>query len=331
MSKRVLQIRQILTILLALAGIGAMIYYIRCDTSCSYLKGDLLGLDLKYLGMIYMMVMTLLAVIKASSFLRALLAAGLGGEVYLLWFQVQAGIFCPYCLAFAGCVAVAFLINYELPTVTGWKKIPYLFGEVRFFSHPRRYPLVLFSLAGFGFVLLTFSGGTLPVYAADGVPGVYGWGEMEIRIYTDYFCPPCRDAEPKIEKFIEEVARKGKGHILFIDTPMHGADTVLYAKYYLYALGATDDGIQTANRIRRVLFEAAGKEIKTENKLADFLKARKINFILRDVMPFFSKYTEYIQADQIKSTPTLIIITPAGKSRYEGAADIIKALEKIRI
>ncbi|PKN89007.1 MAG: hypothetical protein CVU51_02480 [Deltaproteobacteria bacterium HGW-Deltaproteobacteria-1] len=39
--------RNILTILLALVGIGIMAYYDYCDTTCSYLKGDILGIDLK--------------------------------------------------------------------------------------------------------------------------------------------------------------------------------------------------------------------------------------------------------------------------------------------
>ena len=324
------KIRQIITILLAFAGIGTMVYYTLCDTECSYLKGDIFEIDLQHIGIFYMVVIALLAGMKKNSLLRATLATGLGGEAFLLGFQVNNGIYCPYCLAFMGCVVGAFTANYEFPTVSGWQKIFYILGEVRFSPGSKRYPLILFMLAGFGFLNLTFSGSALPAYAADPIPRTYGQGEREIRIYTDYFCSPCRDAEPKIEKLLEEITRKRKGRILFIDTPMH-SDTVLYAKYYIYALEAADGDIQGANHIRRALFEAAGKGIRNEIELADFLKTKKINFIPRDVLPFFRQYTEYIKADKIRSTPTIVVITPAGASKYAGAVKIITALEKIRI
>jgi thiol:disulfide interchange protein DsbA len=277
-----------------------------------------------------MIVISLSAVLKQSAFLRALLAAGIGAEVFLIWFQVQEQIFCPFCLAFAGCVLGAFLINYKPATASGWKTIPFLFGEVHFFSHPRRYPLILFVLAGFIFFFLVFSGSTVPVYAAEPMPRIYGQGEQEIRIYTDYFCAPCRSVETKIEKTIEEAVRKGKGRIVFIDTPVHGGNnTVLYARYYIYALEAADSDIRTANRIRQVLFEAAEKKITAEGELADFLKAKQIPLIMREVNSVFTKYNEYLKADRIKSTPTLVVITNSGKTFYEGSVEITDALGAI--
>ncbi len=112
--------RHILTILLALSGIGIMAYYDYCDTACTYLKGDILGIDLKYVGMIYMAVIIAFAVFRQMNFVRAMLAAGLGVEVYLYYFQIENDIYCPFCLAFSVLLILSFLINYEVPSV--WRK-----------------------------------------------------------------------------------------------------------------------------------------------------------------------------------------------------------------
>jgi len=55
------QHRLLLTVILAFIGIGLMIFYTICDTSCSYLRGDLFGIDLKYVGVGYMLALIVLA------------------------------------------------------------------------------------------------------------------------------------------------------------------------------------------------------------------------------------------------------------------------------
>jgi protein-disulfide isomerase len=324
------QIKQTVTILLALAGIGIMVFYTYCDAACAYVKGDLLGVDLKYIGIFYMAVIALLSGTRNTPAARMLLAAGLGGEIFLLWFQIKENIFCPYCLSFAACVAAAYAVNYEVPKMTGWKKLFYIPGEVRFAPAAKRYPLILFMLAGYAFMALTFSGSTLPVYAAESGPPVYGCGEKEIRVYTDYFCSPCRRAESRMEKLLMDIVKKRKGRILFIDTPIH-KETILYAKYFICILGANPNAdIREVLKFRRALFEAGGKEIKTEDELREFLKAREIPFAALDARPYFKSYTEYIKEDRISATPTVVVVTREGKTAFGGADNIVKALEKIR-
>jgi len=327
---RIVRIKQIITILLALAGMGVEVYYAYCDTACAYLKGDLLGLDLKYIGVFYMAAIAVLSGTRNIPAVRMLLAAGLGGEIFLLGFQIRENIFCPYCLTFAACVAAAYGVHYEVPKMTGWKKLFYLPGEVRLPPSAKSCPLILFMLAGYGFMALTFSGSTLPVYAAEPGPAVYGRGDREIRVYTDYFCSPCRKAESRMEKLLTDIVKKRKGRILFIDTPIH-EETILHAKYFIYILGAKPDAeFRAVLKFRRALFEAAEKEIKTENELREFLKERKIPFATLDARPYFKSYTGYIKEDRIQSTPTVVVVTREGKTSYGGADDIIHALEKIR-
>ncbi len=324
------QTKQTVTILLALAGIGTMVFYVYCDTACAYLKGDLLGVDLKYIGIFYMAVIAILSGTRNIPAARVLLAGGLGGEIFLLWFQIKENIFCPYCLSFAACVAAAYAVNYEVPKMTGWKKLFYMPGEVRFTPAAKRVPLIFFMLAGYVFMALTFSGSTLPVYAAEPGPAIYGSGDKEIRIYTDYFCSPCRKAESRMEKLLTDIVKKRKGRILFIDTPIH-QETILYARYFINVLGAKPAAdLREVLKFRRALFEAGGKEIKTEDELREFLKSREIPFAAIDPRPYFQSYTEYIKEDRISATPTVVVVTREGKTTYRGADDIINALEKIR-
>lgn len=58
--------RNILTIALSLIGIGLMAYYDYCDTTCSYLKGDIFGIDLKWVGIFYVSVVIAFAVFKSG-------------------------------------------------------------------------------------------------------------------------------------------------------------------------------------------------------------------------------------------------------------------------
>jgi uncharacterized membrane protein len=84
-----------MTMGLASAGILTMILYTVCDTSCSYLKGDIFGVDLKYIGVGYMTAIIAFALFKQAAYVRILLAAGIGVEIYLVAFQFREDIFCP--------------------------------------------------------------------------------------------------------------------------------------------------------------------------------------------------------------------------------------------
>lgn len=160
--------RNILTIALSLIGIGLMAYYDYCETTCSYLKGDIFGIDLKWVGILYMSAVIVFAIFNQSSFVRALLAAGLGVEIHLYAFQVQNDVYCPFCLAFSATLILSFLINYEIPSVWWGKRHRmwlYFLGEASFpMFKLNKLPLLLFSLLGYLTILLTFSGSVTPVY-----------------------------------------------------------------------------------------------------------------------------------------------------------------------
>lgn len=75
-------------------GIGLMVSYQVCDTSCSYLRGTFAGVNLKYIGIIFMAVLPALSLPPAlpryatpvNHLCAPMLAGALGGEVLLVRF-----------------------------------------------------------------------------------------------------------------------------------------------------------------------------------------------------------------------------------------------------
>jgi hypothetical protein len=147
------KILKILNILLPIIGIGLMVFYEVCDTTCSSLRGTFLGIDLKYIGILFMAVLLVLTIIPAVSsafsasvkHLRTMMLSGaLGGEVLLVRFQVVHETFCPFCLAFGLCLLTLFIFN---------------------FKSMNRYLAWACFFAGIGAFALFFEGSILPLYS----------------------------------------------------------------------------------------------------------------------------------------------------------------------
>ena len=136
--------KYLINVILALIAIGTMVFYSVCVTSCSYLKGDILGLDLKYVGIIYMAILIILSITKKDLFLAILLSAGLGVEIFLVAFQVRNNVYCPFCLTFGVILVLLFLLNMDLR---------------------RKWVMALFLVLGFLSFLLLFRGSATPNYS----------------------------------------------------------------------------------------------------------------------------------------------------------------------
>ncbi len=324
--------RNIITIVLALIGIGTMVYYDYCDTACSYLKGDIFGIDLKWIGISYMAIIIVLAAFKQMALVRALLAAGLGGEAHLYAFQVQNNVYCPFCLAFSVMLILSFLINYEVPSA--WRENRsrlwlYFLGEVSFpMFKVNRLPLLLFSLIGYLTVLFTFTGSVTPAYGQGPVKDIpsLGKGPYEIIMFADYFCPPCRRIDTKAEPLLKELSATGQVKLIFVDVPF-SRSTPLYAKYYLYAVNA-DSGINNVFRVRKILFDAAqAKRIQAEDALVAYLKDRKVSWKRMDEKSIYPLLNGIIKENKIDTTPTCVIKYPtADIKKYIGDDKIWEGL-----
>ena len=328
--------RNVITILLALAGIGLMIYYDYCDTACSYLQGDIWGINLKWVGIAYMAAIIAFAAFRQTPFVRILLASGLGVEVFLFSFQVQNDVYCPFCLAFAVIVIVAFIINYEVPSA--WRENRgrmwlYFLGEVNLpMFRIHKLPLLIVSVLGYFVILFTFSGSVTPAYGQDTIRTVpsLSKGVYEVILFTNYFCPPCKRIDTQAEPVMKELLASGKVKITFVDVPFSRA-TPIYARHYLYAVnaGANDEEIF---RIRKTFFKAAQeKRIETKEALISYLKEEKIVWKEFDEKPVFQMWSNLIKQHEVNRTPTYVIKYSATDVRkYVGTDEIWDGLQKLK-
>jgi hypothetical protein len=305
------QHRLVITILLAIIGIGIVAFYAVCDTSCSFLRGDIFGIDLKYIGFGYMAAIIMLALLKQADLLRMLVASGIGVEVFLISFQVSIDVFCPFCLAFGVTGILMYFVNYERSAMQNkwYQKIIYALGDAKIpFISNQRLPLLFMMILGYLFVSFSFSGSATPAYAAEnmGIPS-YGKGSWELIIFTDYFCPPCQSVEKHLEPELERLLARGDIKITFVDFPGHGKITALYAKYFLCAVAA-DKGYKNVMKARNILFSLAGeKKIDQEAALSAALKSKNIALKMIDPKPTYNQWSAMIKRFEIDQTPTCIL------------------------
>ena len=156
----------------------------------------------------------------------------------------------------------------------------------------------------------------------------YGTGPLQVRIYTDYFCPPCRAMEPVAEPVLRDLLKRNAITLTMIDVPYHRL-TPLYAKYFLYALKAKNDS-DHAFHIRNILIAAtADKEMTTEKRIGNLFKSKGIPYKVFEARPVFDRYNDLIKEDGIQATPTCIIVRDGKKEHFVGGPDIIAALKRL--
>jgi len=333
--ERIQKYRNVLTIFLAVAGIGIVAFYKVCDTACAYLEGDLLGVDLTYIGIGYILSLIILAAVRQTAYVRILLASGIGVEIHLIAFQFQEEVFCPYCLAFACIIIMAFILNYEKPLLkehSMWKRIIYGLGDVALSPIIRtRLPVMLFVVLGYIFIVVTFSGSATPAYGAEKslVPS-YGSGKYEMIIFTDYFCPPCQLLESEIDPALKEFLSRGGVKVTFVDLPIH-KETKLYAKYFLYSAKAGRN-YKKILHARRILFSLAKNRIAlNEDDLKKALKEQNVPFIPYDLKLVYPALNKIISTHKVKSTPTCVVkYSDTDVRKYSGSFEIQNGLAMLR-
>lgn len=156
----------------------------------------------------------------------------------------------------------------------------------------------------------------------------FGKGTVKVRLYSDYFCPPCRAMEPGIEPVITDLVRDGTITLTFVDTPFYRYSS-LYARCFLYAINEKKD-LEHALRARRALIEAAKNGLDSADKLEIFLKKEGITLKSFDPGPTFKAFSRHLKEDAIDATPSCVIETEGGTKKYGGPGNIIDALKKLK-
>lgn len=299
--------RRIINLCLSILGLILIMLYYFCGSSCLYLAGTVFGVDLKIWGVIYLCVFALLALFRQDALGYVLLSVGLGGEIFLVGYQVVHRTYCPYCLLLALIIAMLFLINLDKKKVM----------------------MAAFSVVlGFVFLLAFFQ--SIPLKTDTGGQSLpsFGRGEVKVRLYTDYFCGPCREVEPEVEAVLYNLVRKNRINLTFIDMPIH-RHTPVYTAYYL-SLAQRERGMDQVLRIRKVLFQAAEKKIVGGKTLRDYLDMEGYDINDIDEKANSAEATRYIQEDEVGGTPTLVIVHGKKKIKYFGKLEVLKGLQTLK-
>jgi len=157
-----------------------------------------------------------------------------------------------------------------------------------------------------------------------------GVAPYEVLMFSDYFCPPCKQIDSKAEPLLKELLASGKVKITFVDVPFHSA-TPIYAKYYLYAVNANADSGNVFH-VRKILFDAAqAKRIQKEDALIAYLKEKKIFWKVMDEKAIFPLLSSLIKENKVDQTPTCIIkYSSMDVKKYVGTEEIWIGLTKLK-
>ncbi|MCX5839526.1 MAG: thioredoxin domain-containing protein [Deltaproteobacteria bacterium] len=157
----------------------------------------------------------------------------------------------------------------------------------------------------------------------------FGSGPVEVRLYSDYFCPPCQKTEPHLEPILKDLMKRKIIRLILVDFPMH-EESALYTRYFLYSLNSRNDA-DYGLRVRRVLFNAAtGNDILTAKKIEELFRKNKIPYTVFDPKPVFERFKALIKEDHINSTPRCVIIKAGKKETLVGGMDIYTALKALQ-
>jgi len=156
----------------------------------------------------------------------------------------------------------------------------------------------------------------------------YGSGPVGVRLYTDYFCPPCRAMEPAVEPILKELLKKNAIRLTLVDVPYNQL-TPLFARNFLYALKENND-LDHAFRVRNLLLEAStNKEVTTQERIGALFTVNWIPYTVFDAKPAFDRYNALIKEDKIDATPSCVVIKNGQKKAFVGGPDIIDALKAL--
>jgi len=156
----------------------------------------------------------------------------------------------------------------------------------------------------------------------------YGSGAVQVCIYTDYFCPPCRGMEPAVEPLLRDLIKRNVIRVTLVDTPFY-RHSALYARYFLYALNVRND-FEHALKVRNILFDAAARnDVTTQEGIEELFKSKGIPYSDFEPKSVFDRYNALIKQDKIDTTPTSVIIRAGKKEKFVGGPDIINALKAI--
>jgi hypothetical protein len=91
------------------------------------------------------------------------------------------------------------------------------------------------------------------------------------------------------------------------------------------------NNLEVATKVRETLFATAKRQMK-QRELLDILKTQGIDFYVDKGQAgeiFRRMYNPLMKKDGINGTPSIVIVKDNHRKKYQGAIEIVKALEEI--
>jgi thiol-disulfide isomerase/thioredoxin len=176
--------------------------------------------------------------------------------------------------------------------------------------------LVVLLITVYFFMILSFPVFPASVYAAEKskVPS-YGSGPVELIIFTDYFCEPCKSLEKELEVVQDKLLAKGEVKLTFVDMPIPGnLLSPLFTKYFLYAAQA-ETGYANAIQARKFIFKMARQNSITEHAVEKTFMTQGIAFKIFDYKPVLIESKILISRYKVNKAPTYILKYPQKDTR----------------
>lgn len=302
-----------------------------CESEHTY---RLFGLPFEAVGIPFFAALLLLHTLgwrqrHLSRLKEYLIAAALGAEVVFIAVQkFEVGSWCPLCLAIA---AAIFFAAWALAWEGRWRYRE----ESRISTYEENPPMSykrisLFAAALSGF-LIAFTG-ISPGNAMEAVEKdvkdklVLGKSSspIEIYIFTDWFCPPCRKLEPTLATLVPEVTEQAR--VSFIDVAVH-PESLDFVPYNMsFMIYNKPQYLQ----LREVLQDIA-KSNKKPTKLQIKDAAQKIGVALQELdfadiaigLDYFQEMTKKFAID---GTPMVVVVNHKTNEqrKLEGLGDVTK-------
>jgi len=282
-----------------------------CSDACkATYKWTLFGMKFSWFGVLFFLACLLLFAYRRHRLLRAglyvALAGACGAEIAFLYVQKMViGKFCPVCVAVAALVYAA-----SLSLAVGY--------FARFLKKPVRRHDMARHLSKGGFLLaVVFVGCYIAVLGLGNPDQARASGDMtpvlgkadsqvEVYVFTDWFCPACKVAESEMEKAYPEIAKSSK--IVFVDFVMHPES----ANFVPYNMSFVVREKEKYFGIRKALV-ALAKQTK-EPSQEDVQKAvsplgviyKPLNF--SDINAGMKYYSDLVGILRVDSTPTVVFL-----------------------
>lgn len=306
-----------------------------CTTAC--VKGHdyrLFGLRFESVGTIYFAAMGGLWMLiqQRPQYLfafKVLIACGLGAELRFLMAQrTLVGGWCPICFAIFACVAILALIfatdyiwrlRQMLETVAGRKIMKQLWQGIGSLT-----------IVMIGFIIALVGVAKATPSFAEGIghePLYFGNREspVDIYIFTDWFCPACREVEPLIQKQFPSWTQKAR--VFFIDTVIH-QDSMNFVPYNLaFMLKNKNQYIQLRQKLQAL---ALRDTTPSEEQVEQAAKSLGVVYSPLDYSDINQgvKYFQQVSAKyKIGATPIVVIVNPSTKKmkKLSGVKEISQA------